>query len=303
VIVVWVCLSVAVAAAIVTALVTARWPALDPAAPHLSARTVAHEIHAHPGLRDALRRHVDPQGVMGALLSIALVVVALALTAFGALLAMVETDSGLARLDASAAQWGADNASDTSTDVLRTISKLGGTEWGVVLLVVVGLIEMRRSRSLVAFAFLVATAGGALLIMNAAKWIVGRERPDVDQLTGYAGASFPSGHATQAAALFAAFALLLGRRRSRVVRAVLAGAAVAVAVSVAATRVLLGVHWVTDVLAGLAVGWGWFALMSIAFGGRWLHFGAAVEVAETMVDAEDRTASGARSARGARPQH
>jgi undecaprenyl-diphosphatase len=48
-------------------------------------------------------------------------------------------------------------------------------------------------------------------------------------------------------------------------------------VTVAGTRVLLGVHWLTDVLAGLAIGWAWFALWSIAFGGRLLHFGAPAE--------------------------
>jgi membrane-associated phospholipid phosphatase len=41
--------------------------------------------------------------------------------------------------------------------------------------------------------------------------------------------------------------------------------------------VLLGVHWVTDVAAGLALGWSWFALCAIAFGGRLLHFGAPLE--------------------------
>jgi undecaprenyl-diphosphatase len=59
----------------------------------------------------------------------------------------------------------------------------------------------------------------------------------------------------------------------------LGAAAVGVAVAIATTRVLLGVHWVTDVIAGLLVGWAWFALCSIAFGGRRLRFGEPVEIA------------------------
>lgn len=56
-------------------------------------------------------------------------------------------------------------------------------------------------------------------------------------------------------------------------------AAGAVAAAVAATCVLPGVHWFTDVLAGTALGWGWFALCSTAFGGRALRFGHPVAAA------------------------
>jgi undecaprenyl-diphosphatase len=72
------------------------------------------------------------------------------------------------------------------------------------------------------------------------------------------------------------------------VQSLLAGAAVFVAIAVAASRVLLGVHWLSDVLGGLALGWAWFALCSIAFGGRLLRLGAPVEAAERASEAAAR---------------
>jgi membrane-associated phospholipid phosphatase len=67
-------------------------------------------------------------------------------------------------------------------------------------------------------------------------------------------------------------------------RALIAATAVAVAVAVAGSRVLLGVHWLSDVVAGLAFGWGWFAICAIAFGGRFLVFGAPVQKATRIVE-------------------
>jgi undecaprenyl-diphosphatase len=91
------------------------------------------------------------------------------------------------------------------------------------------------------------------------------------------GPSFPSGHATAAAATWAAAALVLSRGASPRIRAALAGGAAAIAVAVACSRVFLGAHWMSDVVGGLALGWTWFALCAVAFGGRVLRLGEPAE--------------------------
>ena len=68
--------------------------------------------------------------------------------------------------------------------------------------------------------------------------------------------------------------------------------AVGMAVAVATSRVMLGVHWLSDAIAGLAFGWAWFGACAIAFGGRLLRFGAPVETATKIVE---RRATGSRA--------
>jgi undecaprenyl-diphosphatase len=81
---------------------------------------------------------------------------------------------------------------------------------------------------------------------------------------------------------------LLGLGRSRRTRIILTSLAAGLAASVASTRVLLGVHWLTDVLAGLVLGWSWFGLCSLAFGGRLLRFGAPAETAQRAAGGDRR---------------
>jgi hypothetical protein len=52
---------------------------------------------------------------------------------------------------------------------------------------------------------------------------------------------------------------------------------------------MLDVHWTSDVIAGLALGWAWFAVCSIAFGGRMLSFGSPAKKAMQEADAEARS--------------
>ena len=246
----------------------------------------------HPRVNTYLRSRVDATRLTGLALTVALGILALATVAIGALLVMVQHNAGLAHYDLTAARWGGKHATSRSTQTLRDISLLGGTYAVVAVALVTAIVQYRRTRTAAVFAFLTIVVAGQFFVTNLTKALVGRARPNIHQLTGFSGSSFPSGHAAAAAATFAAVALLIGRGRSRRTKALLAAGAAFVAVGVATTRVLLGVHWMTDVIAGLAMGWAWFAIASIAFGGRVLGFGRPVEVAQhaAEVDAAVRTA-------------
>ena len=274
----------AVAGVLVT-LIVRRWPHATVAAPQVSTSTIRAKVRRHGRLAQLLRARVDPDATTGLALTVAGAIVVIGGAGVGLLLFMVRRNLGFAHWDLSAARFGAQHATSASTAVLRDISQLGGT----IGLIVVGLltlvIEQRRIPNRAAIGFLLLVMVGQNLLANGIKVLVDRARPALSQLTGFAGSSFPSGHATAAAATYAAIALLLSRRRLPSTRAVLAGGAVAIAVAVAASRVLLGVHWLTDVMAGLALGWAWFAACSIAFGGRLMRFGAPVVVAEQAAQA------------------
>jgi len=276
----------AVVAGLVTAAIVHRFPALDPAAPHVAPQRVVDVAHRRH-VSNFLRARTDPEAITGLLLTAALLIALGGAVAIGALFVIVEHTAWLARIDAWAARWGAHHATSASTRFLRDFSQLGGTVAIIAISVTVAIVEFVRTRVAAVFAFLLVVVLGQTLLMNLTKYIVDRPRPHLDQLTGFSGSSFPSGHATAAAATLAAAAFLIGRGRSRGTKVFLAALAVGLAVGIAATRVLLGVHWFTDVLAGLALGWGWFALCSIAFGGRILRFGEPVEIAEIAAEVSD----------------
>ncbi len=147
------------------------------------------------------------------------------------------------------------------TRVAVAVTDLGGG-WGRCALgAVVAVVAARRERARWP---VVAVAGGlavAPALTTALKALLDRERPPLGEALLRPGdASFPSGHATGAAAAAVVLAWVVARTARRRGAAPLAAAlAVLFAVAVGLTRVYLGVHWPTDVLAGwvagAAVGW------------------------------------------------
>jgi membrane-associated phospholipid phosphatase len=275
----------------------------DPAGPgpgrgHGPAEHAAEELFRARAAR-FLRRRLDPEAATGLALTIALALVFLAALGFGLVADMATSQTGLYRWDASAAAWGADHATATSTWLLGLITWLGATVTVLAVTVALGTLEFLRRRRLAVLGFLLTVVLGQNLIANTVKELVDRERPPVPHLASSSGFSFPSGHTAAAAATWAAVALVLGRGRPLAVKAWLAAGAAVLTVAVASSRVLLGVHWLTDVIGGAALGFGWFVVCSVAFGGALLHFGAPAE----RVEAEEARLSGVQEprARGAQP--
>ncbi len=274
--------------AVVVALLAIRWPSTPD--PHVSGGTITKEVVRHPGLAGHLRHHFNPKTETGVALIIATAVVGGAAVGIGVLLAMIRTKFGLQSVDVRLARFGAEHATACSTDFLRHLSELGGTRGVILMALVACAIESRRGQARAVVMFLTLVVAGQFALSNGIKYLVERARPDFSRLTGFAGTSFPSGHSTAAAATLAAIALLATRRRSTRTKTFGASLAAGTAAMVGATRVFLGVHWFSDVVAGLLLGWAWFAMCSIAFGGRLLIFGLPVAEAEAVADAVPSTA-------------
>jgi len=248
----------------------------DPASPRATgavARGLEHGLEAHDRFGTFMRDRLNPRVATGLLLTAALAVV----TVLGVLAFLVRSDNGLLGFDRSVERWAHEHVNGDARDAVRAVTDVGGTFIITLVTVVVAAIELRRPPRRWLIPFLAVAVLGVTLVTSLIKLGVDRVRPELGLGLD---ASFPSGHSANAAATFAAVALLVGRARTPRTQAVLTGVAVAVAVAVGGSRILLGAHWVTDVIAGLTLGWAWFAFTAVAFGGRLLRFGAPVEIAD-----------------------
>jgi membrane-associated phospholipid phosphatase len=264
-------------AALVVGLLARRYPQLEPGPPRTT----------------RLARRIDPEAATGLALTLALVLLAGGGVVLGVLTFVLRSDPDAISLDASAAGWGSRHATPFTMDVIDTISHVGEPGTIVALAVVFAIVETIRLRSPWVVPFLLLVVAGNGVLTTTIKTLSDRVRPTVNPVAETLGPSFPSGHSSWSAAFFAAAALVLAVHRGRSARAAIAGVAAGMAVCIGATRVLLGVHWLSDVVAGLALGWAWFAVCAIAFGGRLLRFGATASAAEGLPVREDERAMAA----------
>jgi undecaprenyl-diphosphatase len=132
-------------------------------------------------------------------------------------------------------------------------------------IVVVTAVALRLTRDRLGAILLAGCAAGAIGWTSVLKNLIERERPPLTiRLVGTSGFSYPSGHSLASASVLAAIALIVARhvpfRRQQIFTFVVAGIAI---LAVAATRVYLGVHYLSDVAAGTSFGLAW-AFASVA---------------------------------------
>jgi membrane-associated phospholipid phosphatase len=207
-------------------------------------------------------RHFTERSVLG------LIVVVLLGVGFGVLLLLVRFHWGpLQRLDADA-----DNGLNALVAphpglvaALQTVAGLGGRGFLIPLVAVAVVVLLIRRRSRLAI-YLVVTGVGALLLDPSLKTLVGRLRPMVEAPVATApGNSFPSGHALGSMVTYGALLLVFLPAVPPRWRKVAIGVAVAIVLAIGVTRIGLGVHYISDVLAGWLLGAAWLGVTAYAF--------------------------------------
>ena len=149
-------------------------------------------------------------------------------------------------------------------EIGRDVTALGSSV--VIALVTLGVIGfLLLQRKYGAMWFVVATSVGGGLLTSLLKELFARERPNPVPCIWVSSPSFPSGHAILSAVVYLGLGILLARIEPRpLLKIYLLSLTMALTFMVGVSRVYLGVHYPTDVLAGWAVGLVWAMLCWLA---------------------------------------
>jgi undecaprenyl-diphosphatase len=161
-------------------------------------------------------------------------------------------------------------------EIGRDLTALGGVSvLLIVTLAVAGYLLMEK-RFAAMWLVLIATIGGQVL-SSVLKWSVARERPAIiEHLSHVYTASFPSGHSMMSAVVYLTLGALLSQiSKDRRVKLYFLLVAMMLTFLVGLSRVYMGVHWPTDVLAGWTAGLVWAILCWLV--ARWLQRRGTVE--------------------------
>lgn len=199
-----------------------------------------------------LVRRFQPEGAFGLSFTLGLVTLAVSAWIFGSVLQDVLAQEDLALFDVPVVSFFARHRLDWLTSGMQGVTYLGSGRFLLAVVISVGLFLRYRTGSWRASSLLACVAIGAMTLDVVVKFAIARSRPPADwMIVPASGWAFPSGHTTQATAVYGAVAYLVAETqatwRARVPLLPLAGV---VAFLIGVSRIYLGVHWPTDVLNG-----------------------------------------------------
>jgi membrane-associated phospholipid phosphatase len=193
------------------------------------------------------------------------------LLAWTALFVMVATAEGLAEEDRPVLRWLTAHRHPAVTWLMRLVSSPAVAVLVPVAVVAATLAVGAVQRTWRPLVTVVLAFGGASVLSWGTKTLVRRPRPPAEDMLGSpaSGWSFPSGHTLLTSALLGSLVLLFwARTTGPVVRSATMTAAVAAALLMGLSRMYLGDHWLTDVLASYALAVSVLAATAAAVGAR-----------------------------------
>ncbi|HYC92622.1 MAG TPA: phosphatase PAP2 family protein [Thermoanaerobaculia bacterium] len=198
-------------------------------------------------------------------------------------------------VDRDVHDWALDTRTPVSTFFL-TILTIIGTPAGLGVLVAIAAALLALRKRWRWGAYLIVTCGIGGLLNLQLKAFFARARPDLaEALRDAHGYSFPSGHAMGSTIVFGAFAYLAFRILTRWrPRAAALAFCCAMILAICASRIYLGVHWISDVAAGIAAGAIWLASATVAY-----ETFRRIRLVRALRTRADQTASSSRTSRGA----
>lgn len=224
-------------------------------------------------------RRFAPGEAAGLTLTVGAAVVLALGVGFEQMLDSVLESDGVTTIDRPVLHFLATHRQPWSTTVAQVITDIGSPLGVAVTGLLVGLVLAVLRRSWLPLLIAVLGGAGIAVINTAVKRLVSRSRPpQLTAVLGEHGFSFPSGHTTGTTAVWLLLAWMIGhwvigRRAGRVM--VWTGALLMIA-AVGLTRIYLGVHFLSDVLAGWALGAAWAVTVALV-ATVWEHarFGSA----------------------------
>lgn len=210
-----------------------------------------------------LVQRFQPGGAFGLSFTVGLAVLALSVWVFGGVLEDVLSHEEIALFDAPIVNYIAAHRLDWLTKAMEVTTYVGGGTFLIAVSVIGGLVLRYRNNSWHPFWLLAAAALGAVALDLAAKFIISRPRPPVTLMAApITGWAFPSAHSAESTAVYGALAYLLSQtQKDWKVKVSSLAFAVVIAFLTGVSRVYLGVHWPTDVMAGWALGSAWLAIV------------------------------------------